>query len=86
MYYLSIQELPENFLHMFQRNRTVHSYPTRLSGAFHLPRTRTLFAQKTIMFTGPKFWNDLPIEITRSQYLFTFKRKLKMLLLNENDM
>ena len=83
MYQLSNKDLPEVFQIMFTRNRLIHSYPTRQSDAYHLPRTRTIFAKKTIMFTGPKFWNDLPVEITQSQSLFIFKRKLKQLLLNE---
>lgn len=81
MYKLSNNELPESFMIIFKKNNYFHTYPTRQSGSFHLPRTRTLFAQKTILFSGPKFWNDLPNEITTSPSLRVFKRKLKLLLL-----
>ena len=64
MFQLSNNELPDVFLHMFRRNRAIHDYPTRQRDAYHLPRTRTLFAKKTIIFTGPRYWNDLPEEIT----------------------
>ena len=46
MYNLSAGELPDVFLHMFRRNSVVHNYPTRQRDAFHLPRTRTIFAKK----------------------------------------
>ena len=82
MYNLSVGELPDVFLHMFRRNSGVHNYPTRQRDAFHLPRTRTLFAKKTIMFTGPRFWNELPPEITSCLAASSFKRKLKQFLLN----
>ena len=82
MYKLTTNELPSVFIHMFKRNRSIHCYPTRQSDAYHLPRTRTIFAKKTIIFTGPRYWNDLPLDITSSLSLFTFKRKLKQLLLS----
>ena len=80
MYNLSANNLPEIFLHMFQKNKSLHAYPTRQSNAYHLPRTRTIFAQKTIMFIGPNYWNALPLELIDSPSLYTFKRKLKELL------
>ena len=82
MYNLSAGELPDVFLHMFRRNSVVHNYPTRQRDAFHLPRTRTIFAKKTIMFTGPRYWNELPSEITSCLAASSFKRKLKQFLLN----
>ena len=82
MHKLSTNELPEVFLQMFTRNNSVHNYPTRQHDAYHLPRTRTIFAQKTIMFTGPKYWNDLPQDVSGCVSLYPFKRKLRMHLLN----
>ena len=82
MYQLSANKLPDVFSHMFRRNSLIHNYPTRQSGAYHLPRTRTMFAKKTIMFTGPRYWNDLPPQITSSSSLYSLKCKLKEFLLN----
>ena len=53
MYELSKDNLPDVCVPLFQRNDTIHSYPTRQSNHFHLPRTRTVYANKTIIFTGP---------------------------------
>ena len=86
MFQLSNNELPDVFLHMFRRNRAIHDYPTRQRDAYHLPRTRTLFAKRTIMFTGPRYWNDLPEEISHCLSLFSFKRKFKEFLLNEYNL
>ena len=82
MYQLSINELPTVISSLFTINNAIHPYPTRQSNFFHLPRIRTNFAKKTFTFSGPKYWNDLPLEITESTSLFLFKRKLKLFLLN----
>ena len=57
------------------------------SDAFHLPRTRTVFAKKTIMFTGPRYWNELPPEITSCVSINSFKCKFSfpyLLLILQN--
>ena len=77
MHQLSVNDIPAEIAKLFEKNSTIHSYPTRQSTLFHLPRTRTLFAQKNVTFTGPKLWFDLPKVIIESPSLFTFKRKLK---------
>ena len=82
MYQLSKNDLPDIFTSTFQRNDLFHNYPTRHSHSFHLPRARTLFSQKSFLYAGPKFWNDLPRDIIESPSLFSFRRKLKQLLLN----
>ena len=81
MYQLAANQLPNIFLQMFTKNSSIHNYPTRQREAYHLPRTRTIFAQKTIFFTGPRYWNDLPAQTKNSSSLFAFKRRLKQLLL-----
>ena len=61
MYKLSKNDLPDVcFAYMFRKNNEIHTYPTRQRQSFHLPRARTIFAQKTITYNGPRFWNDLP--------------------------
>ena len=81
MYKLSKNELPHAFTNLFTQNNLIHSYPTRQSNQYHLPRTRTLLAQKTVFFYGPKFWNSLSNDIINSPNLNCFKRKLKKQLL-----
>ena len=82
MHKYSKNELPNIFTNMFIKNSAVHQYPTRQSNSLHLPLTRTLFANKLFTFTGPKFWNSLN-DSMKVQSLFTFKYKLKKLLLDK---
>ena len=81
MFSLNNDELPLIFNSMFIKNKQYHSYPTRLSGSFHLPKTRTLFANHIFTFTGPKFWNSLPPSLTQIKSSHTFRRRLKKLIL-----
>ena len=81
MYKLSNNDLPDVFLPMFRRNSEIHTYPTRQRQSFHLPRMRTVFAQKTITYNGARFWNDLPNELIVSPSFRIFKCKLKTFLL-----
>ena len=46
---------------MFTLNSVIHSYPTRQRDNFYLPPIETVFALKTIMYTGPSLWNGLKI-------------------------
>ena len=70
-------ELPSIFNHMFTFNNEVHHYPTRQIDLYHLPRTRTVFAQDTFTFAAPKLWNSLPQSIRELRNFVTFKSKLK---------
>ena len=77
MYQLTKDELPYAFTPMFVKNKVIHSYPTRQENSFHFSPVRTAFALKTIVHTGPTFWNSLDSDITESLSLNCFKRKLK---------
>ena len=82
MYDLQNGTLPNALVQMFRKNNQIHSYNTRQATALHIPRVRTAFALNTLAFTGPKFWNSLPVDVTRSVNVSVFKRKLKLLLLS----
>ena len=81
MYKFNNNSLPVIFDSMFLKNQSFHNYPTRQSNEFHLPRVRTLLAQNTFLYSGPKFWNSLHNEIKNARSLSSFKYKLKALLL-----
>ena len=73
--------LPSAFSEMFVKNNTFHNYPTRHSGELHLPLLRTISAQNTFFYEGPKFWNSLSNAIKVSPSLNSFKNKLKLFLI-----
>ena len=81
MYNYNNNSLPKNVDTMFPKNQSFHNYPTRRSNEFHLPLLRTLLAQNTFIYTGPKFWNSLDSNIKDAPSLNSFKSKLKMFLL-----
>ena len=85
IFLLNNNELPHIiFNSMFARNQHFHNYPTRQSRSFHLPRTRTLFANHIFTFAGPKLWNSLPPNLTRlKKSIHSFKRFLKHKLLSK---
>ena len=82
MFHFQNRELPSVFNNIFTPNDEIHNYPTRQNSMYHLPKTRTAFTQNTFIFTAPKFWNSLPLEIRDSKVLGTLKRKLKKILIN----
>ena len=77
MYQLENNSLPVTFKTMFVKNKTIHSYRTRNSEAYHLPLMRTRLAKLNISFSGPNFWNSLDVTIKDSPSLSYFKTKLK---------
>ena len=81
MYNYNNNTLPAIFDEMFLKNQLVHKYPTRHSGEFHLPLLRTLLAQNTFIYTGPKFWNTLSDYIKNATSFNLFKKRIKLLLL-----
>ena len=82
MFQLNNNELPQALSYLFKKRNQVHEYSTRQAFSYHLPRTRTSFAQNTLIYTGPKFWNSLDSVIKRSVSVHVFRRKLKSYYLN----
>ena len=68
--------LPSPFLNLFPTGGQIHNYDTRTSPHFRPHTCRTNIKQFTILYRGPKIWNALPLSITSSPSLSTFKRKL----------
>ena len=68
--------LPSPFLNLFPTGGQIHNYDTRTSAHFRPHTCRTNIKQFTILYRGPKIWNALPLTITSSPSLSTFKRKL----------
>ena len=75
-------ELPEPFWVYFTENYTIHSHNTRQIKSFHLDRKNTTLGQRYIQFKGGKLWNDIPSTIKLLRNKYTFKRKLKLYLMN----
>ena len=81
MYNYKNEMVPSAFHDMFLQNNKYHKYPTRHGDNFNLPMLKTIFAQSTFIFSGPKFWNSLDKDIQQAPSINSFKRKLKVFLL-----
>ena len=81
MFNYNTNSLPNIFADLFLRNNLFHNYPTRRSNEYHLPLLRTIHAQNTFVFTGPKFWNNLDVNLKNATSLISFKGKLKEFLI-----
>ena len=68
--------LSSPFLNLFSTSGQIHNYDTRTSAHFRPHTCRTNIKQFTILFRGPKIWNALPLSITSSPSLSTFRREL----------
>ena len=75
-------ELPAPFLEYFKENYTIHSHNTRQIKNLHVDRTNTTLGQRSVKFKGVKLWNDIPSSIKLFRNKYTFKRKLKLYLMN----
>ena len=47
------------------------------NGLYDVPRTRTIFGQRTFSVAGPQQWNDLPSDIQDITDRAAYKRALK---------
>ena len=71
------RQLPPSFDNMFIFNSFVHSYPTRISGNFHLTNPKLLINHKSIRHHGPDTWNDLSDNIKSCSAIHSLKATMK---------
>ena len=65
------------YLNKFTLLSQHHSYTTRHSNCFQLPKYRLSLSQNSIFFQCAKFWNILPDKLKKCKSLNIFKRNLK---------
>jgi len=72
--------LPLLFDGFFCLNANIHSYYTRRSNALHLPALRTILRKRSIIFTGPRMWNQLNQDFHILPSVASFKFNYKQFL------
>ena len=82
-YKFSNKLLPLPFQNYFTENYQIHKHNTRQVNLFHFCQTNTSLGQRSIKFKGCKLWNDTPEAIRLNRGMHTFKRKLKLYLIND---
>ncbi len=75
--------------HMYKRmhsnnltTQPTHNYQTRNQSALYIPRPKLTLFKHSILYSGPKTWNDVPEIIKQSKSLPHFKKQLKSYLIN----
>ena len=60
----------------------VHSHGTRNQRSLTVPRFNKTRSQCSIKYKGPKFWNSLSPELSNSNSIHIFKKRLKRNLIS----
>ena len=78
---------PEQADSPFHMLHCLHSHNTRSvsNNKLFIPRGKKKNFQKTMLFSGSKIWNEIPIEIRMAQTLQSFKDHLKKHLATQQD-
>jgi len=69
--------LPPLFSNIFLRNDQIHTYSTRKAADLRSHTCRTNLKKFTILYLGPKIWNELPSDIKHVPTIMQFSKKLK---------
>ena len=76
-------QLPQSVSSLFLRTDNIHSHKLRNQNAYYIQHIRTNTRKSTINFSGPKFWNTLPVNLRKLVSIHQFKNNLKELLLTK---
>ena len=74
--------LPHSFDNKFSLNSQNHTYDTRNSKLFHIPKCRTNLRKFALRYQGPKFYNSLNADTQKASTLSSFLTRLKIFLLD----
>ena len=85
MYKYFNKKLPSNFVNYFTDLNSIHRYDTRQKTnlKLYLPRTRTKFGQKALLFSGIKAWQTLPIKLTQKKEVHSFSKAVIQYILDK---
>ena len=78
--------IPESFTSLFVCNNAIHSYNTRQSLLFHVPKARTDYMKRAISNRGVHIWNYLCSKLSTDCSYLSFKQSIKRFLLINDDM
>ena len=76
MFYYRNNLLPPLLLYLFVTNSQIHIYGTRTPSNYRTHLCCTNLKQFTILYQCSKIWNSLPVSVTRSSNLISFKTKM----------
>ena len=74
--------VPSYFSLYFTRFSNIHNYSTRQSMRLSLPNVKQNFGERSFLFTGTKIFNNLPLNIVKSENIQTFCRRARHFFLS----
>ena len=83
MFKWNTSKLPAHLTNIFISVHDIHNYCTRNHSHLYHPHTTSTAASYTLRFQGPKFWNSLGQNLTNCSSSLSFKKRLKLYLLNK---
>ena len=66
----------------FTRFSNIHNYSTRQGMRLSPPNVKQNFGKRTVLFTGAKIFNKLPLNIVKSENIQTFCRRARHFFLS----
>ena len=66
----------DSVIRTLQRNCDLHNHYTMSNFKFNIPLFKKSRSQQSILYTGVKIWNELPVSVSGS--LNTFKTKIEV--------
>ena len=73
----------DNYFPEFKKKlqRSSHSYETRNNNQLRVPLEKLKLCQKSYKYISIKLWNDVNEDIRNINFIITFKKKIKILLI-----
>ena len=75
------KDLPNHFNDMFIYNSSIHTHDTRQNDEIHVPIIRSNLLKMSVRYQGVTSWNTLSKSLVINCTLFTFKKRLKGLII-----
>ena len=69
------------FKRKLHNNYSIHCYETRINNHLRLPLEKLKLCQKSYLYISIKLWNDVNKDIRNMNSIITFKKKVKILLI-----
>ena len=77
-------ELPDAFDSMFSNRHEIHDYNTRGANQLHIEQFPTNIGLKGMRYYGAKLWNNIFLNLTDINSIYSFKIRFKNMLLDNN--
>ena len=73
------------FKKKLQTSSSIHSYETRNNNQLRVPLEKLKLCQKSYKYISIKLWNDVNEDIKNINSIITFKKKVKILLIESKN-